>query len=90
MATNEWPVEGLILASDVMACRAVSGEYDTVIGEGGDCSHLDVKGMREHILMANKCYAGNVTMLHESLPTKEEKLRTLVRLNVPGWEPTLH
>lgn len=34
-----------------------------------------------------KAYAGNVSMLHESMPLPTDTLRTLVRINVPGWSP---
>lgn len=82
-----WPPEALILASDVRACRAFAGEWDGVPNEGGDCTHIDTSGMQEIILDAGFTYAGNVTMLHESLPVPVDCLRTLVRLNVPGWSP---
>ncbi|AYP28323.1 hypothetical protein HWB92_gp065 [Serratia phage vB_SmaA_3M] len=79
--------EALILASDIAASRALSGVYNEMPGEGGDCSHVNVEGMSEVILRANTVYAGNVTMLHESLPVAEACQRTLVRLSVPGWTP---
>lgn len=82
-----WPVEAILLASNVQASRAFEGEYDCRIAAGGDCSHLDVSALRAVPLTANVCHAGNVTMLHESLPVEQDALRTLVRLNVPGWEP---
>jgi hypothetical protein len=43
--------------------------------------------MDEIILDSGRVYAGNVTMLHESIPVPFDCLRTLVRLNVPGWTP---
>lgn len=82
-----FPLEGIILASNVQACRALEGEWEGDIGEGGDVSHIDLSHMREHMLGANTVYAGNVTMLHESLPINFDCHRTLVRLNVPGWTP---
>ena len=82
-----WPSEGLILASTVTACRAFEGEWTGTAGAGGDCSHVDTSGMKEIVLGANRVYAGNVTMLHESLPVGSDCVRTVVRLNVPGWEP---
>lgn len=83
----QWPAEAIILASDVSACRAMAGEFDGLPAEGGDCSHIDTSGMDEVILGADVAYAGNVTMLHESLPVAADCLRTVVRLNVPGWSP---
>jgi hypothetical protein len=78
--------EGLILASSVQACRAFIGEYHELPGDGGDCSHVDTSKMEEIIFKENNVYAGNVGLLHESLPVKQDCFRTLVRLNVPGWE----
>lgn len=80
--------EAIILASSVSASRALVGEWDGVCGEGGDCSHIDTTGMSEVRLEASKAYAGNVSMLHESLPVRTLTRRTLVRLNVPGWTPS--
>lgn len=79
--------EGLILASDFCACRALVGEFEGSPGEGGDCSMLDLSQLAEVKLLAGIAYAGNVTMVHESLPVACDTARTLVRLSVPGWEP---
>jgi hypothetical protein len=79
--------EGLILASDVAACRAFVGQWEGAPGEGGDCRHIDLSGLHPVILQSGIAYAGNVAMLHESLPVPLDCLRTVVRLNVPGWTP---
>lgn len=79
--------EGLILASDVEASRALIGTWVGGAGDGGDCSHIDVSHLREVRLEAGYVWAGNVTNLHESLPVVATGPRTLVRLNVPGWTP---
>lgn len=84
-----WPDEALILASSVSASNAYIGEWDGEIKDGGDCSHLDLSNLQRVALEANKVYAGNVTMLHESIPVMEDVLRSLVRLSVPGWSPKL-
>lgn len=88
--TDGYPLEGIILASNVQACRALEGEWEGEVGQGGDVSHIDLSGLREHMLAANTVYAGNVTMLHESLPIPFDCHRALVRLNVPGWTPSIH
>lgn len=80
--------EGLILASDVQASRAFEGWYQGTPGDGGDFGHVTTGKLTEHRLRAGTVYAGNVTMLHESLPVRTDCLRTLVRLSVPGWSPT--
>lgn len=77
--------EGIILASDISACRAMIGEFDGIPQEGGDCSMIQTNGLKEVILSANVAYHGNVTLLHESLPVAADCQRTLVRLNVPGY-----
>lgn len=79
--------EGILLASTVTAARGLSGEFEGQIGEGGDCSHIDLSDLKPVIMEMGKVYAGNVTMLHESLPVGINCARTLVRLNVPGWHP---
>jgi len=77
--------EGIILASNVPGAVAYVGEWDGVIGDGGDCSHINVAGMSKIALNAPTAYAGNVGLLHESIPVVADCARTLVRLNVPGW-----
>lgn len=87
-AKEEWPPEAIILASDVgECCRAFRGAFDSMIGDGGDCSHIDLSKTEEVMMRGHVVYAGNVTMLHESLPVPHEVARTVVRLNVPGWSP---
>lgn len=81
--------EALILASDVTASRALVGQFDSPPGQGGDYTHLDTTGLTSVLLEAGAAYAGNVTMLHESLPLAVATPRTLVRLNVPGWSPEM-
>lgn len=82
--------EALILASSISAARAFAGQFDGRPGEGGDCSHVDTSALLEVPMRAGVAYAGNVTMLHESLPIATDCLRTVVRLSVPGWSPELH
>lgn len=79
--------EALILASDIVGCRGFVGKNDCVPGIGGDCSHISTCELKPILMQARKVYAGNVSMLHESIPVAENCLRTVVRLNVPGWSP---
>lgn len=79
--------EAIILATNIQASRGFSGIYSGPIGDMGDCSHIDTSGMTEVQVEAGRVYAGNITMLHETLKVEEDSLRTLVRLNVPGWTP---
>lgn len=79
--------EAIILASDIAACRVFVGEWGGEPGKDGDCSHISTTSLRSIILAPGVAYAGNVAMLHESLPVLARCLRTVVRLNVPGWSP---
>lgn len=85
LSADGWPIEAIVLASDVAACRALVGEYTGSIGKGGDVSHLDLSHMREVMFAVDMAYAGNVTFVHESLPVPVDCARTVVRLNVPGY-----
>lgn len=75
--------ELLLLASDVQACRAYLGAFDAQPGEGGDCSHFNLKEAQQLDLEPNRVYLGNATTLHETLPVQSECQRTMVRLNIP-------
>ena len=79
--------EGLLLASNYSACRAVVGEYRRNFLEdwrGGDCSDLNVQGMSAIMLQANRAYHMHVMTLHESLVITEPVKRTLIRINAPN------
>lgn len=80
-------MESIILASDVIGCRAFDGEWNGDIGADGDCAHIDTSGLLAVDMMAGTAYAGDVFMLHESLPIQRDCMRTVVRLNIPGWQP---
>lgn len=77
--------EALILASNVASAKGYEGIFSGPIKNGGACEHLDVSGLRDVPMEAGKAYVGNVTFLHETLPAAQDCLRTLVRLNVPGY-----
>lgn len=80
----DYAPEALLLASDVQACRAYLGDFDGVVGEGGDCAHLDLSHLTAVDMEAHMGYIGQVSLLHESLPVPHNTFRTLVRLNIPG------
>ncbi len=80
--------EAIILASDVTACVGYAGAWDGDVGTGGDCQHVDLSGLTPVTFESNRVYAGNVWMLHESVPVRKDCLRTVVRRNVPGWSPS--
>lgn len=94
LSASDWNVidfsspEAIMLASNVSASAAYVGEYDEqLLRHGGDASAVDLLPLSRVLLDAGKVYAGNVAVLHESLPVTESVERTLVRLNVPGWSP---
>ncbi len=81
--------EGLILASNYTAARAITGEYSRDFvndWRGGDCSDLSIHHFNEVVLKANQAYHMDVMTLHESLPITENVRRTVVRINVPNWK----
>lgn len=76
--------ESIILASDVVGCKAYTGQWEGDIGEGGDLSHLDLTDLLNFPMHSHVAYKGNVTFIHESIPVPIETQRTLVRLNLKG------
>jgi hypothetical protein len=80
--------EAIILAADVLGCRAYVGDFARGPRSGGNCAHLSVAALDAIDMEPGRVYAGNVTMLHESLPVLNDVERTVVRLNVPGWSPS--
>jgi len=74
---------GIILASDQIGAKAYEGEFADDIGEGGDCSHMDLSHATVHVLKPNQVYVGNVSMVHETIPAAETHNRTFVRLILP-------
>ena len=93
--TNEWEAasfdapEAIILASTHRACRGFIGEFEGPIKDGGDCEHIDISHMHRLSMDPHVAYVGNVTALHESIPVAQDCYHQLVRLNVPGWSPTI-
>lgn len=79
--------EATLLASDYGACQAWTGTWQGNPEAGGDCSHIDTSDMGSWFLTPGKCWAGNITMLHASMPVSHDVARTLVRITVPGWSP---
>lgn len=76
--------ETILLASSVAGCYGYVGPYYGEFGPGGDVTKMDLSKLDRLMMKSNRVYAGNVTMVHESIPLKESCQRTLVRINVPG------
>lgn len=80
--------EAIILASNVEGCEAFNGEWDGIAGSGGDCSAITTNGLKQIRMRADVTWLGETgVMLHSSLALSANALRTVVRLNVPGWYP---
>jgi len=75
---------GIILAADCDGTKVYKGNVSGLVGEGGDCSHLDLSNMETEILLPNQAYIGNVTMIHEAVPSIKARNRTLVRITLPN------
>ena len=95
---DDWPPypvfdrpEALLLATSHLGSVGYRGSFDGPIGHGGSCQDVNISNMTEVPLLPNKCWAGNVSMLHESIPVSlvEDVQRTLVRINVPLLKTTL-
>ena len=82
--------EAIILASNYSSCRGYVGPWSGELGYKGACEHIDISGMESFMLKPNTVYTGNVAFLHESTPLDRVVERTIVRLNVRGWEPVWH
>jgi hypothetical protein len=78
--------QGIILASDVLGCVGYAGNYNSQIADGGSVE-LKTDHLEQVQFTPGQVWAGNVFMLHESIPVAQTGLRTIVRLNVEGWEP---
>lgn len=75
--------ELLVLASDALGCAAYVGEYAGLPKSGGDCSHIDTRGLQRVELTPGRVWAGPaLSMLHEAIPVQQDCRRTVVRLNV--------
>jgi hypothetical protein len=73
----------LLLASDQAGCTGSIGQFEETEWNMGDYTHLHYKDFDTHTLEPNKVYSGDaLSFLHESIPVKQDCLRTLVRLNV--------
>jgi len=83
-------LEAILLASNVSSCTAYEGQYEGEIKEGGSCESINLSTMKKLVMDEYTCYAGNVTMVHESMPVTTDCFRQLVRINVPHWSPELH
>jgi hypothetical protein len=74
--------ETLILASNVEGSIAYAGKWEGIVGAGGDCSKVNLGGLKKIRMIGGNIYSGDVSMLHESVPVESDCNRSLIRLNV--------
>lgn len=72
---------GMLLVSDYPGCRVFKGNFKGVIKPGGDCSDIDVSGLRSEIMPPNTLYFMNSLCMHEPLIIEGSVDRTLIRIN---------
>jgi hypothetical protein len=75
------PQGGIIMVSNHSSCLAWQGEYDGIIGVGGDCSHLTLD--KPSLIEANDVVYGNNHLIHESLPVQVDVHRVMARITLP-------
>jgi len=71
----------VIVASNVAACMAWTGEFDAEPKPDGDLSHLQLP--EGTLLDANVGYLLSPDCVHESLPMREDTQRTFIRIALP-------
>lgn len=82
--TSDQLTGGIIVASDCVPTTIYTGTFSGVIGDGGDCSSLDISGCTQHKTENNVAYLGNVCMLHEATKSDVDCDRTFVRIILPA------
>ena len=80
--------EALILASNVEGCMALEGDWSGIVDIGGDCDSIARDNLKVKRMLPGVVWLGETgAMLHSALELSANALRTVVRLNVPGWVP---
>ncbi len=72
---------GMLLTSNYSGCKVYRGEFEGIIGEGGDCRNIDVSHLENEVMANNNVYFLNALGIHEGLVIKETVNRSLVRIN---------
>jgi hypothetical protein len=80
------PTGGMLISSNLSACKGWIGEYDGTPNQGGDCSHLasELETMTPVLMDPFSVYYTNSTAIHESLPFTKTAARTLIRVTLPA------
>lgn len=72
---------GMLLVSNYPGCRAYTGQFSGVIGEGGCCKDIDVSALKSEVMKPNEVYFVNALGIHESLKIEGPINRTVIRIN---------
>jgi len=72
---------GMLLVSNHSACKVYKGLYNGEIGEGGDCSNIDISTLKSEIMKPNDVYFINALGIHEPLVIEQKVNRSLIRVN---------
>lgn len=72
---------GMLLVSNYPACRVYRGNINGEIGEGGDCSKVDITNLEHEVMPSGIVYYLNALGIHEPLKIEGEVKRTLIRIN---------
>jgi hypothetical protein len=78
---------GMLLVSNYEGCRVWGGEFDGEIGEGGDCSNIDVSNLKNEMMPSGFVYYLNALGIHESVFIDKDVNRSLIRIN---FHPEYH
>ncbi len=73
---------GMLLVSNYPGCKAYRGSFSGDIGEGGDCTTIDLSGLESTLMAPGEIYYLNALGIHEPLVIKEKVNRTLIRINL--------
>lgn len=87
MAPDNKCVNGMLLASNKVGCRAFDGDFEGVPGPDGECDHLSDRLGPGVLLAADVIHWLSGTCIHESLPQTQRTQRQLVRLSMPSDAP---
>ena len=73
---------GIILVSNYSSCLGWVGDFNGIIGVGGDCSKVNLNS-ESFMLDEDVVYYGNNHFIHESLPVDKDVHRVLARITLP-------
>lgn len=79
--TDDEILGGMLLVSNYEGCKVWKGEINGNIGNGGDCSSINLENLDNEIMPAGYVYFLNALGIHESIKIEGECQRSLIRIN---------